>query len=166
MAHTGSRFLSWVIVVIALTLTACDSDGRKLTATAFLGAPSPIVSAHLSPATLPLVSVAGFGCPFLQPFLTEFDLIVDGRGSDFMLDSVGFDFDAAGFMVPPLQLTLVDLRARFGDTLIRAGSSRAFRLSQPFGCGLARAPRSLGVRGTLLAVGGATHQFSLVAPIR
>jgi hypothetical protein len=121
---------------------------------------------RISPQALIPLPVTSFGCPFVQPFTTEFDLIVDGRGSgDVFVNQVAFRFVDGTSFGSSLLFSAGDLRARFGQTTVLAGSTRLFRFTPQFGCGSFR-PRSLLTDIVLIDRLGARQQMSLSAPIR
>src|SRR3982751_2487400 len=78
----------------SIVLGACDTQVRGVFR-GTLTSPTPFSASivKFAPQTLPIVPVPGFGGPLLQPFRTNFDLIiVVNGGSDMVLHQVGFRF--------------------------------------------------------------------------
>jgi hypothetical protein len=131
-----------------------DFDGRA----PFAGvAGSSIVSAQ---------NAAHFSCPAVPPFLASFDVAVQARGSDLVLEQVqGVFVDVFGITAPAVTLPHPQLAVRFGSTRIPAASSRTFPMQFPFGCGTVGS-------GTLTLVFvmrdgfGAPHTSSAVVTVR
>src|SRR3954464_9974867 len=118
------------IQIIALACStlfvACDSDVHGVFRNVATGPSGTIAFVSFAPATLVLSPVGSFACPATGPFVTPFNLVVDGRATgDLFLDAVGFRFiDGSSIGQTPLisWFTAPELTNRFGQTLIAAGT--------------------------------------------
>lgn len=161
------------IQIVALTLSllsaACDSNVKGEFRNQLIGPSRGLAIVSFAPPTLALSPVGGFACPGIAPFVTSFDLIVDGRAAgDLFLDAVGFRFiDGSSAGRTPLfsWLTATELNARFGQTLIVGGTTRAFAFAPQFGCDRFR-PQTVFADVTLRDRSGAQQQMSVSSPIR
>jgi hypothetical protein len=91
-----------------------------------------------------------------------------GAAGDLFLDAVGFRFiDGSSIGRTPLfsWFSASELNARFGQTLIAAGTTRAFDFAPRFGCDPFR-PQTVIAEVTLRDRSGAQQQMSVSSPIR
>jgi hypothetical protein len=159
------------IVALALSalVVACDSHVQGTFKNELIGPSGAAAIVSFAPPTLALSPVGSFACPATAPFLTSFDLIVDGRATgDLFLDAVGFRFiDGSSIGRTPLfsSFSAPELNARFGQTLIAAGTRRAFGFAPQFGCDQFR-PVTVTAEVTLRDRTGAQQQMSISSPIR
>jgi hypothetical protein len=165
------RKVSIQIVALALSVlfAACDSNVKGEFKNQLLGPSSGVAIVSFAPPTIVLSPVGTFACPGVAPFVTSFNLIVDGRATgDLFLDAVGFRFiDGSSIGRTPLfsWFTAPELNSRFGQTLIVGGTTRAFAFAPQFGCDPFR-PQTVFADVTLRDRNGAQQQMSVSSPIR
>lgn len=165
--HNRRIFTALVPLVLSLASAGCDTQMRaRVAAFSLVGPVSSVPAVHFSPPTVMPLPVAPSGCPVVQPFTTVFDVVVDTHGSaDVFLTEITFRFiDGSSFGGSPFFLSAGDLNARFGETLVRADTTRPFRFTPQFGCGVSR-PRTILTDLVLLDRRGTRHPMSLSAPI-
>lgn len=145
MSHRLPASAVFVAVVGLAVSSACTDDDRTvpLAPAPFVGLPSPSVLAiAVQPTPLVPRSIVG-DCPFTQPFVLPFDLLVRSSRSTLFLNQVRINFvDSFGTSGPQMTIPLPDLNVRFRTTTISAQTFRAFPFAFEFGCGTAS-------RGTL-----------------
>ena len=135
--NTPRCFGALLLAIALSTLSCTDTDKHPLVPSAvsdfngrapFAGvAGSSIVSAQ---------KAANFGCPAIPPFFAPFDLAVQARDADLILEQVeGTFIDVFNISAPTITLSHPQLAVRFGSTRILAASSRTFPMQFPFGCG-------------------------------
>ena len=150
-----------VIVVFGVMTAGCDDQPeavRLVNGVDFRPgisiAPTPIALAPLSGVPCPLGGVA---------FDTSFHLIVNAGVHDVTIDSVTIHMvDGSNLGGPSVFIPQSELSARFGSTLINAGTSRDFAVHPNFGC-VAAPPTALrsntllvdsrGIRQTMVVEG-------------
>jgi len=154
-----------LLLMVPLALAGCDTKLRATISASTLTGPSfGVFGAHIAPDTLRIVTVPTFSCPVAPPFATNFNLIVDGSGTDVFLNDVGLQFvDRSGFIGAPLAFHAADLGARFGSTIVRAGTSRSFSFRPQFGCDVFH-PQFVVARVVIVDSFGAAQQFSMRVP--
>jgi hypothetical protein len=130
-------------LVLVLVLAACG-DQRSSTRGVDPPTLSPVIETVILPQVVPLTPVFGFGCPFVPPFTSAFDIIVRERaGLDVFMDRVSLQFiDGTNLGASPITIPQLEIARRFPSTLIRGFGSRSFRFTPQFGCGIG-VPRSL-----------------------
>ena len=157
-----------LVIAAALTISACDRTSTI--------APAPIgfqpsfavgsIGAVIQPLTLVRQAVVGFGCPQLGPFTTSFNVIVQQPRADVFMNEVRLEFfdgfSSHGETIPFLR---TDLTSRFGTTLVRAGTTRAFAFSPRFGC-FAEAPTLLSAHVSFVDASGTPQETTLSAAIQ
>jgi len=128
--------------------------------------PSPAVAGSIVPQPLALAPVTGVRCPFLTPFTTSFDLVIDQQGaSDLFLDQVTIRlFDGSSLGGSPVLMSAADLAVRFRSTRIRPGVTSRFGFAPRFGCSTFL-PRSLHADIVLRDGSGGLQTARLVVPI-
>jgi hypothetical protein len=158
-----------VALALSMLFIACDSNVHGTFNNELSGPSGAVAIVSFAPPTLALSPVGSFACPGSAPFLTSFDLVVDGRATgDLFLDAVGFRFiDGSSVGRTPLLswFSASDLNARFGQTLIARGTRRAFGFAPQFGCDQFR-PVTVTAAVTLRDRTGAQQQMSISSPIR
>jgi hypothetical protein len=155
-----------LLVSLATVLTACDDFTAIGTGVGSLE-PSPFVRASLLPPTLGFTSIAGFRCPTIAPFLSQFSLLIDQRGgTDLFLDQVNFRFGDRSGRLSPRQLTRSDLTRMFGTTLVPGGATRTFDFEPRFGCEFLSVPNLLFIDLSTLHRDGVRHQSTLTATLK
>src|SRR5262245_6485450 len=161
------RNVSIHIVALALSLlfVACDSNVQGEFKNELIGPSGTVAIVTFAPATIVLSPVGSLGCPFV----TSFNLVVDGRAAgDLFLDAVAFRFiDGSSIGRTPLisWFTTPDLNARFGQTLIVGGTTRSFAFAPQFGCDQF-VPQTVTADVTLRDRHGASQQMSVTSPVR
>src|SRR3954447_20094073 len=162
---------SFVIIALAFStlFAACDSNVQGVYTSFVTGPSGASAVVTFAPATLVLSPVGSFACPGTAPFVTPFNLVVDGRATgDLFLDAVGFRFiDGSSIGQTPLisWFTAPELTSRFGQTLIVAGTTRSFNFAPQFGCDPFR-PQTVTADVTLRTRAGVQQQLSISSPIR
>lgn len=169
MTGRPKYWIAALLIVLPLALAACDDTRTRVTYGGVLDTSPGFIlgNALISPQFLGLQPIVGFNCPFVQPFATQFDLIIDARSAlDLFLFQVDFSiFDRSGLRGSPLLVSSSDIAARFNDPFIRAGTTRAFGFRPQFGCGLGRPSR---IVATVLIRDrtGRSREMSVSAPIQ
>jgi hypothetical protein len=158
------------ILCAAIALSACDSvngTGRYSQLSTSLVAPTPLLSARISPQRLPIFPTTAIGCPFAPAFTTAFDLfIIPSSTLDLILDRVTLRLvDGSSVGNPPLTYPKPGLQSIFGSTLVRAGINRIFAFQPQFGCGLF-IPRSIAADVTLVDAAGNSQMLTVTAPFQ
>jgi hypothetical protein len=149
---------------------ACDVDNSKAPHLATFASPfvtTPLVTTSIVPQQLFLTPIFGIRCPAFPSMTTRFDLLINlAGGSDLFMQQVGFTLlDGTHRGASPLLISAFDLSARFGSTLIRSGSRRAFTFDPQFGCG-SFVPQFLVVDVVLLDSMGSDHSTKVVVPVQ
>lgn len=154
-------------LALAVVLTACDDN--LVSKGAGVAAPSAAAAldASIQPQIIPFTVLAGFRCPVLQPFTTAFDLVVRERlGRDLFLDQVSLHFlDGTNVGGSPMVLPRADLNRLFTSTLVNARTTRFFRFTPQFGCGLG-VPQALIVDAFFLDRANTPHNSTMRVDIR
>jgi hypothetical protein len=139
-----SRCLGALLLAVPLlTLSCTDSDKNSPVAPTAKDHGSetnrgPAPFAGLGSSTVAPLIVPNWGCPGIPPFIAPFDLSVQARDADLILEQVqGVFVDVFGITAPTVTLAHPQLAIRFGSTTIPAASSRTFPMQVPFGCGTA-----------------------------
>jgi hypothetical protein len=150
---------------VAILFGGCDRPNRSFSRVELTG-PSLGVTTAIVPQTLRLNALAGARCPFLTPFVTAFDLLVDHHaGRDLFVEQVTIRlFDGSSVGGSPVLMSAVDLAARFGSTRIRPGIAGRFPFQPQFGCH-AFVPRQLRADVVLRDGSGAMHVTRLTAAV-
>jgi hypothetical protein len=161
----NARNTALSMIVGSLMLVACDTGNRPVAPDDPMD-PSLIVSGRIVPQSLVLSPLTGVRCPFLTPFTTRFDLLVDLAGSrEFFLDQVTFRLsDGSSVGGSPVLMSASDLAARFASTRIVPGTTSRFGFAPRFECGRF-VPRSLFTDVVLRDGAGARRTTHLVVPI-
>jgi hypothetical protein len=161
--------LPFTIAVVFSASVALGACGRSTAQTTFASSVSPtasMLSTRISPQPISAVPVFGFACPVVQPFTSDFELLIqEARGINVNLTQLSFRFvDGSGISGSSLLMSASDLNGRFGTTLIPAGTSRTFAFHPQFGCGLTR-PNAVLIDLLLLDAQGGLQPMSVTAPI-
>jgi hypothetical protein len=162
----NSRNIAVCLVgVSSLILCACDGGSRAIVRVD-AGDPSTVVAGHIVPQPIGLRPLTGVSCPFLTPFTTNFDLVINLAGSrDLFLDQVTLRLsDGSSVGGSPVLMSSSDLLARFPSTRVRAGITSRFAFAPRFDCGRF-VPRSLHADVILRDGAGMTQTTQLVVPI-
>jgi hypothetical protein len=149
-------------------LAACDTKYTAVIGAAVNLPPTTTFgAANITPQPLIIVNVPTFACPSIQPFTTDLQLIVDGRGgSDLFLNHVTFfPDDGAGMTGTPIDFSTADLNSRFGETQVHGGTSRSFGFHPHFGCDLFH-PHGMTVRVGLVDRANNWQQLSMRVPLQ
>ena len=127
------------MISASLFATGCDTENSNtpLQPTGISGLGSSAFLVAVRPTTLVRRSIAGAVCPFQQPFLVPFELLVEGTPqSTVFLNRVGFQFiDSFGAAGPQTVTHQPALMRRFGTVGLSAPGPRVFPFSVEFGCG-------------------------------
>jgi hypothetical protein len=154
----------------SLTMTAaCDENHSKAPHLVAFASPfvaTPLISTSIVPQRIGLTPLFGIRCPVFPSVTTRFDLVLNLAGtSDLFMQQATFRLlDGTHVGGSPLLVSAGELSARFGTTVIRAGSRRSFRFDPQFGCG-SFVPLSLSIDLLLLDRLGSRHATTLVVPI-
>jgi len=148
----------------SFVLFACDGE-RSLYMNSSID-PSPAVAAAIRPQPITLATVPGAGCPFLTPFTTTFDLVIDHAGlTDLFLDQVTIQLsDGSNVGGSPVLMSAVDLAARFSSVTVRPRATSRFRFTPRFGC-IGFVPHALHAHIVLRDRFGATRTTFVAVPI-
>jgi hypothetical protein len=149
----------------AILLAGCDRSNLLFVRVDPTG-PSPALTVALVPQTLRLHPVAGGRCPFLTPFTTDFDLLIDHHGGrDLFVDQVTIRLlDGSSVGGSPVLMSAGDLAARFGSTNVRSGIRGRFGFHPRFDCDVF-VPRHLRADVVLRDGSGARQVTHLMAPV-
>jgi len=161
LRHTVSARFVITIVAASLFAAACnESNLRPVSPTTITSAGSTF-SLAIQPARLFRRSIVGAVCPFQQPFLIPFDLLLaTTSGSPLFLHQVRMQFiDSFGVAGPRITLPQPDLMSRFGTIQLPPQGSRAFPFSFEFGC----ATRPVGTLSIFVETIGARQTFNTSA---
>ena len=161
----NARNAALSLVVSSLILVACDGGHRSVSPDDPMDS-SLIVAGRIVPQSLVLSPLTGVRCPFLTPFTTRFDLLVDLAGSrEFFLDQVTFRLsDGSSVGGSPVLMSASDLAARFASTRIVPRTTSRFGFVPRFEC-VRFVPRSLFADVVLRDGTGARRTTHLVVPI-
>jgi hypothetical protein len=167
-----------ILVTAGLVASACGSPNPNPASPgiAFAGVggsalTSPttiVVGATLTPTTLPLVTLplAGAGCPAVQPYSTDFNLVINAQTGPLALNQVVFQFvNGASVSGSPVAMSPADLESMFGTTTILPGQTRSFGFQPQFGCGLTL-PQTMVLTAFVGDGHGQTQQVTLRAALR
>jgi hypothetical protein len=140
-----------VVLLAGTVLSGCDR--QPFTSAAL--APTPVpdagpigISAIIPPGTILPVPISL--CMPSGSLTSGLDVTVTTRRQDVSVDRVTVKLlDGSNVGGSPITFPQADLNSRFGDTLVRAGTSRTFSLTPTFTCGFAR-PRS--IRGDIVTI--------------
>ena len=151
-------------------LVACDNDNWQSTPhlatfASPIGATLPGTTS-IVPARLGIAPIFGLRCPTFPSISTRFDLVVNLAGSrDLFMQQVTMRLlDGSHVGGSPLLVSAGDLSARFGSTVIAAGTRRTFAFDPQFGCG-SFVPVSLAIDVILIDRLGSRHATTVTAPI-
>jgi hypothetical protein len=160
----GIKSAAWLLVG-ALAIAACDRPNRTFSGVQVIG-PTPTLAGAIVPQPLVLSPVAGARCPFLTPFTTAFDLVIDHHGgTDLFIQQVTIRLlDGSNVGGSPLLMSSADLAARLGSTRVRPGQTSRFGFTPQFGCSEFR-PRSLRADVVLRDAAGMQQTTHAIAPI-
>jgi hypothetical protein len=160
----GMKSAAWLLVG-ALAIAACDRPNRTFSGVQVIG-PTPTLAGAIVPQPLVLSPVAGARCPFLTPFTTAFDLVIDHHGgTDLFIQQVTIRLlDGSNVGGSPLLMSSADLAARLGSTRVRPGQTSRFGFTPQFGCSEFR-PRSLRADVVLRDAAGMQQTTHAIAPI-
>jgi len=149
----------------ALAIAACDRPNRSYSGVQVIG-PTPTLAGAIVPQPLVLSPVAGARCPFLTPFTTAFDLVIDHQGgTDLFMEQVTFRLlDGSNVGGSPVLMSSADLAARLGSTRIRSRQTSRFGFTPQFGCS-AFLPRSLRADVVLRDASGMPQTTHVIVPI-
>ena len=150
----------------SLVLVACDGGNRSIARVQLID-PSPSNITRIIPQPIVLTPLTSVHCPFLTPFTTTFDLVIDLAGSrDLFLDQVTVRLsDGSSVGGSPVLMSSSDLTARFASTRVPPGAASRFGFAPRFDCGRFL-PRSLHADVVLRDGAGARHSTRLVVPVR
>jgi len=171
MSHVSQRSTRLVVaafVAAAMLTAACDdnNDSTKTPLVSFapLASTLPFTTAILPPR-LGIAPIFGFGCPVFPAVTTRFDLVIVSAGRDLFMNELTIRLlDGTHVGGSPLLVSTRDLNAKFGSTLIPAGSRRSFAFDPQFGCGRF-APVFLGADVILSERSGFRHTTTIVVPV-
>jgi hypothetical protein len=160
----GTKSAAWLLMG-ALGITACDRQNRSFSRVQVIG-PTPALAGTIVPQPLVLSPVAGARCPFLTPFTTAFDLVIDHPGeTDLFMEQVTIRLlDGSNVGGSPLLMSSADLAARLGSTRIRPRQTSRFGFTPQFGCS-AFLPRSLRADVVLRDASGMPQTTHVIVPI-
>jgi hypothetical protein len=156
-------------VAVALSSAACSHDWTGPVAPAASEGSQKggsVQAIAIQPTPLVRRPVVGFVCPFNQPFVVPFDLLIRSGDSTLFLNEVRIDFvDSFGTSGPQLTIPRPDLNLRFRTTAIPPLGTRAFPFSFEFGC--LTVPRGIvGVFVQTVDERGLTTQGRVNVPVR
>jgi hypothetical protein len=164
--RSSKRLAIATLALFSLVLTACDSDRHQPLNPVGFGGTSFVTS--ILPEQLgitPISGFGGFGCPLFPSFTTRFNLVVNPFAGDIFLQEATFRLvDGSSVGGSPLLVSATDIAARFGTTLIPAGTRRTFGFTPQFSC-VAFQPRSLLASLVLLDRAGSRHLRTMTVPI-
>ena len=160
----ATRSAAWLLMG-ALAIAACDRQNSSFSRVQVTG-PTAALAGAIVPQPLVLSPVAGARCPFLTPFTTAFDLLIDHQGgTDLFIEQVTIRLlDGSNVGGSPLLMSSADLAARLGSTRVRPGQTSRFGFTPQFGCSAFR-PRSLRVDVVLRDAAGMQQTTHAIAPI-
>ena len=151
-------------LLVSSLFSACDGENHPIGWGQPLDA-SPAAASRIVPQTIVLTPVTGVHCPFLTPFTSTFDVVINPGSRDLFLDQVTLRLsDGSSVGGSPVLMSSADLTARLASTRIRAGTTNRFELSPRFGCG-GFLPRAMHADIVLRDGSGVMHTTSLVVPI-
>jgi len=173
MSHVpqrSNRLVAAAFVAVITMTAACDNDNgpSKVPLTNF--GSGPLVSTipfttSIVPQRLAFSPIFGFGCPTFPALGTRFDLVIVSASRDLFIGEVTLNLlDGTHVGGSPLLVSARDLNARFGSTLVPAGSRRTFVFDPQFTC-VRFVPQLLEAQLTLLERSGARHTTTIAAPI-
>ena len=160
----ATKSAAWLLMG-AFAIAACDRPNRSFYGVQVIG-PTAALASAIVPQPLVLSPVAGARCPFLTPFTTAFDLVIDHQGgTDLFIEQVTIHLlDGSNVGGSPLLMSSADLAARLGSTRVRPGQTSRFGFTPQFGCSAFR-PRSLRVDVVLRDAAGMQQTTHAIAPI-
>lgn len=134
--HTVAARFVMTIMAASLFAAACNDSNSRPVAPTTITSLGPTFSLAIQPARLFRRPIVGAVCPFQQPFLIPFDLLVaTTSGRPLFLNQVRMQFiDSFGVAGPRITLPQPDLTSRFGTIQLPPQGSRAFPFSFEFGC--------------------------------
>jgi hypothetical protein len=163
MAHRVSKYVALACSAVTVaSMIACDSGTRGQYTAGLTSLPSAAFSLRMTPPNVTLIALSRAGCPAIQPFTTNFSLVVGPSASDFFIDRISLRFGDPFGRTSTVLFANDQLALLFGDTRVRTGTNRTFALRPQFGCGLSQ-PRSIDAIIDLVDVVGVTHQASATA---
>lgn len=171
VSQRANRLVVAALVAAGMWTAACDDNHDTPTKphqVSFVGLPLvatvPFTTA-IFPQQLGFTPIFGLGCGTFPALTTRFDLVIVSGGRDLFMDEVTLNLlDGTHRGTSPLLVSARDLNARFGSTLIGAGSRRIFTFDPQFGCGRF-APLSLEAQIILLERSGFRHAHTVAVPI-
>jgi len=161
------------LVASAAAVVACDDGkGTKI----FVGSslqPSAVVAfgststvAQIQPPFLVQQPVPTFGCPLIQPFTTSFQIVIVQPRVDVTMNQVTLQFiNGTNLGGTPIPFPQPNLTRMFGNTFVRAHTTRAFPFFQGFGC-FPSSPKRLTAQIMLADGNGAAQETSAAADIQ
>ena len=128
------------LFVLLLTVTAfslaCDDAKPSTSSRPSLTSPSFVVTGSL---VRPSVSALANGCPLTGTALADLQLIVAASNTDVFVDDVIVRLgDGSNLGGPMVTFPRPALDSRFGNTMVRAGATRAFGFPSAFTCATGR----------------------------
>jgi len=160
----ATKSAAWLLMG-ALAIAACDRQNRSFSRDQVIG-PTAALAGAIVPQPLVLSPVAGARCPFLTPFTTAFDLVIDHQGgTDLFIEQVTIHLlDGSNVGGSPLLMSSADLAARLGSTRVRSGQTSRFGFTAQFGC-TAFLARSLRADVVLRDAAGMQQTTHVIVPI-
>jgi len=162
--------LGVLALAAALTCAACANDNWQSTPhlvsfASPIGATLP-VTLSVVPQTLGITPLVGIRCATFPSVTSQFGLVVNVVGGrDLFMQQVTMRLlDGSHVGGSPLLVSAGDLSARFGSTIIPAGTRRTFTFDPQFGCGTF-VPVSLFIDIILVDNVGSQHAMTVTAPI-
>ena len=115
------------LIGLALCISGCDQSGEK---TAIVTAPAIVVVTSGLPTSVALVPISASGCT------VGLNLILTSPGSNTSVQQITLQLsDGTNIGGPMITFPQADLNARFGGTVVFAGTSQVFPLLPLVPCG-------------------------------
>lgn len=167
---TTNRFGILVLIASFIVTVGCDrpgtSEGPDHSSFASPLTTSPLFTTAIVPQQVGLAPALGVICVGFPAFTTRFDLVVTNGNNDLFIKQIGFRLlDVSQFGGSALVVSASDISARFGSTLVRAGSQRSFTFDPQFGCGTF-VPQFLSAEIVLVDPFFSDHSTKVVVPIK
>ena len=162
----SSKRLSIPVIAMffVICLAACNDD-KAVSGGVFQGGSITFTTAIL-PQQLGVTPFVAAGCPLIPAFSTQFDLVLNtiGSGSIFLQEMTLQLGNGESLGGSPLLVSANDLAARFGSTVVRAGTRRTFTFFPQFTC-VGFQPRSLLANVIIVDQIGTRHTQTMTVPV-
>jgi len=149
-----------LLSIVTVAAIACDEAKPKTSARVSPTSPSFVVTGS---RVTPSISAVANGCFVFPRPLADLQLIVTASSTDVFVDEVVVRVgDGTNLGGPMITVPRPTLNAQFGNTMVRAGATRAFGFPSAFSCGTERA---LPARAIVSLIDASGARSSAAAPV-